>query len=277
MRFRIIILILIVLLIPALAESVTLDNLSGPLVPQHRYLYSLDTFYSYMQERGLHGSASFGLYDSRPDYWTIHNALRFSPLKDTEVEIGEGETFSTTYKRLTYDRMDVLKYVNDYNAGQFHAFDMEARHRQGPYEYYVHAYANRQNPDWHNSAGFTEANFFTYIRTHYEDITAGLRHAQDKWAWDARLRYRNGRIRRVNYYYTGGSTIPRAYEQQLRGHMTPEITFQYHIADGLTVHSGLAYTTPYKYKFTFQQTTHFIGATYKMSRQLFIPLRLVKN
>jgi len=280
MRIRILLLIFIVLLIPASAQSASLDDFAGALVPQHRYLYSLDLSYFHLQERGVHGSASFGEFDSEPDYWTIRNALRFTPLVNTEVRLGLGKTFSQVYQRLTYDTdPSTLDFLNDYRVDQFHEFELDVRHRRGKYEYFLESYGNDQNASWHSAPGSVEGNFFTHIDSHYEDIAAGVRLADEKLALQAKVRYRAGKIRRTNDFFATSPVTRRNYFQELRAHVTPELVFDFQIRDHLKIHSGLAYTTPYKYKFEFQQfnpagTTNFISATYSMSNQIFIPMSL---
>ena len=268
---------LITVLLSTPVHAQTLDHLSGPLIPQGRYLYTVGTGYFHLQERGTHGSASFGEFSSEPDYWSIINHFTFTPLKNTELHFGVVNNFSTESPRYTYNPMNVLVFQNDYRLNQFHEFDIDLRHRRGNTEFYLNSFHNDLDSQWHSAPGFVEGDFFTDIQSHFEDIKIGARQAHEQWDWKGHARYRHGMMRRTNTYYPTTPDTRRNYYQDLRAHVTFGLEGNYRQNDQIEYSSGLIYTLPYKYKFEFQQfnpssTTNFISATYRLSQQFHIPL-----
>ncbi|MDB4303271.1 hypothetical protein N9934_00585 [Desulfosarcina sp.] len=261
-------------------------------------LYTGELRHFRLEERGNHGSNSFDRFDSHPDLRSFSNSLKIAPTSFLEIDIQYNETLPEKYKRSTYNPAGVIAAVQDYRIDHFRDLGINLRARAGSFEMYVGGVERHQKSMWNYATPGNVPIIFSYIESHYENINGGLRylsHAEEQEYTsqlsritkpllnrhqinvEGLLDYKNGKIRRNSPYHSTGR-LDNFY-QTLNPHFTPRIALRYGVRDNLQVEGGLAYITPYKYKYDYRRynadtTTLFFPATYKLTDQFEIPCRV---
>ena len=275
-----------------------LDELYAPLVEKGRvYSRSAFSFFSLIEE-GIHGHMSFAEFESEPDYQTLRETLTFSPLEKWEVRIGYGKDFNADYSRPTYNPSGNISFYNKHDLDFLHHFDFGLRRRFDRSELYVEGYGNKGKSSWNSAPGFVEPDFFTTIRSHYENTKLGWRFisdSEDKAALtdlsyltrsllhqgqlnlESSIEYKRGKVWRHNKFYGTSPATLRNYTHDLQPHFIPNFGLKYGINDKTELISGLTYELPHRFKYEFQQfnpsgTTNFIIANYKVEKKVSVPL-----
>lgn len=281
------------------AFAAELDDLYDPLLPTFNVLYTGEYEHFRLNERGNHGGSSFDRYDSNPDIRTLSNSLKFAPASFLEIELLYNEMLPEHYKRSTYDTTSNLSAVNNYRLDHFRDFGVYLRGRGGPLEVYGGGFVRHQKTSWDYATPGNAPIIYNYIESHYENFNGGVRFLSEHRSGDEKkselsritsrllssrqfnleleLDYKNGKIRRNNPYYAP----VRYYNiyQTLNPHFTPAIKIRYGLRDDLQIESGLSFITPYKFKYDYRRynlagTTLMFPATYELSDQFAVPLRL---
>jgi len=290
------------LLFGSVVYAAGLDDLYTPLLSSGKKLYKSDLDYYEMGEKGQHGSASFGAFDSEPQYFSFRQHLRFSPINLLEIGLGYGMDLPASYNRTTYNPAGSVAFFNQYDLDFIHHMNFDLRRRFSNSEFYIDGYINRQRASWNSAPGLVVPNFFTLIHSHYEDIKTGFRYlssgqnTQDRsnlskvthslleegqFNWEAELGYKRGNLIRDNEFLGTVPPTTRTYRHHLRPHLIPRIGFRYGLDENLEFQSGLSYKPPMRFKFEFKQftpslsTTNFIIANYKVEKEVNLPLKLI--
>ncbi|MFH1782471.1 MAG: hypothetical protein ABH848_02520 [Candidatus Omnitrophota bacterium] len=274
--------------IAAHAYAATLDDLYGPLLEKDTFLYKGEADYFELDEQGYHGHASFNDFTSDPKYHTFKSALAFTPMKDFNVDAGLSRTFYEGYERLVYNVSNELKALYEYNLEYFQGYDIGLRKRFESFELYGAFSGKYQKADWNYAPYPSRSNFFTNIRTHYEDFKLGLRHisgpegraisslerlkgailAKGELAIEAEIEYRQGELIRDSHNHH--------YYHTLNAHAIPRLTARYGLGESLEAEAGISYTTPFAYEYEYRHYT--LGSVcigeYELENNFYFPLGL---
>lgn len=283
--------------LPQLCGAASLDEIYSPLLKKGDLLYETGFDYFRMEEKGRHAAPVYDDFASRPSFYLIQNLLNFTLIDNLEFSLGSREAIPATYGRSIYDNADNLSAIQEYDINYFRDYILGLRLRQEPIEFYLDILEKTQKDDWRAFTYPGPANYFSYIRAHYEDFSAGARYLSKKspeeersglslltrpllalrqLLVEARLRYRKGvlRMNANNYVF---STFTNFY-QRIDQHFSPGFTFGYGLNKALEFEAGVIYTTPFKYHYEYRETvaagTNWLKGAYKIHRQFQIPLSL---
>ncbi|MFH0826994.1 MAG: hypothetical protein V1923_03790 [Candidatus Omnitrophota bacterium] len=291
------VLCLVFIFLPQPCRAANLDDIYGALLKKGNILYETGFDYFRMEEKGRHAAPIYGDFASRPSFWLIENLLDFTLVDDMELSLGSREAIPTTYGRSIYDTAGALSAIQEYDINYFRDYILGIRLRREPVEYYLDIQEKTQKDDWRAFTYPGAANYFSYIRAHYEDFSAGARYLSEKsqeeestslalltrpllalnqLLVEARMRYRKG-VLRMNAYNYVSSTFTNFY-QRLDQHFSPGLTFGYGLQRALELETGLIYTTPFKYHHEYRETvaagTNWLNGAYKINRNFQVPLSL---
>lgn len=278
-------------------SSSNLDDVCGPLIPDGRFIYSSKFEYFGSREKGLHGNASYGRFNSNPYFYSINNSLRFS-IFSADIETGFNEFYPSKYKRLTYASDGSLSEIQRYNIDYYHDFWIKAKKRKDKVEFYLDVLSKRQKTNWMWESLSFDLGYFSYINARYDEFKGGLiylteLHSQDNMAnlskfmgpllvdgqfsLDFGLKYRQGKLTRHTIYNLLNRNIN--FYHNLRPHYSPKIICRYGLRDDLEVEGGIVYTTPLKYKYSYRQfnsdgTSLFVDGNYEIRQSFLLPLQL---
>ncbi|MFC1666330.1 hypothetical protein ACFL0P_00470 [Candidatus Omnitrophota bacterium] len=268
--------------------GVTLDERYGPILEKDTFLYKGEAGYFELDEQGYHGHGSFNDFNSNPKYHTFQSSLEFSPLKTLEVEAGLSRTFPEGYERLVYNTAGALSALYEYNLDYFQEYDLGLRKRCKDFEVYFNFSGKYQKADWNYAPYPSAANFFTCIRTHYEDFKLGLKHvsaskdkelssmekirgpflAKGQANVEIEIGYKQGEVIRDSnshhYYHT------------LNAHAIPKLTVRYGLDEDLEIEGGVFYTTPfvYEYEYNLYSTGEICIGEYELENNFYFPIKL---
>ncbi len=277
--------------------AANLDDIYGLLLKKGDILYETGFDYFRMEEKGRHAAPIYDDFASRPSFWLIENLLHFSLVDDLEFSLGSREAIPTTYGRSIYNTAGALSAIQEYDINYFRDYIFGLRLRHEPIEFYLDILEKTQKDDWRAFTYPGAANYFSYIRAHYEDFLAGARYLSEKsqeeqetslslltrpllalhqLLVEARLRYRKGALRMNAYNYVS-STFTNFY-QRIDQHFSPGFLFGYGLQKVLELETGLIYTTPFKFHHEYRETlaagTNWLKGAYKIDRNFQIPLAL---
>ncbi|MCK5178026.1 MAG: hypothetical protein KAR32_00720 [Candidatus Omnitrophica bacterium] len=281
-------------------HAADLDDIYTPFIAQDKFLYQAEISSFHMTEEGLHGSASFGDFESDPSLLSVYHSLRFSPVSDFEVEAGYGQFLPREYSRLTYDNpTDVLDTAQKYRLDHFQDYFLNLRLRKGLFETYLIIREKRQKAKVDAVLLLNDTSSFDDITSHYEDFKLGIRYLSeektpaeknnyfqitrplledDQINVEAGLGYRNGRVKNTSDIYWLGVLYIREYFHQLRPHFIPEVLLRYGLSDRVEVETGFSYTTPFKYNYEYKQfdpgDSNFITGTYSIKNDITAPFKI---
>ncbi len=291
-------LMLLALVQPFKLYALELDDLYEPLLQKGKFLYKEKIEYFKLREEGTHGNASYDRFSSTPYLYFFDNSIRFSSIID--AELGFKETYPSGYKRLTYNPAGSLSDTQKYNITYFRAFLLKLRARKENSEFYLTAANNGQKSDWNWATAPNEAQYFSYIRSNFQDIEGGIRYlspgkdkgkknnstlskikrpllCKNQLNLESSIIYKKGKVRRNTSYYS----LSRAYNfyHTLMPHASPNITMRWGLKENPELESGLCYTTPLKYKYEYKQynadsSSLFVTGNYKLENSFRFPLRL---
>ena len=281
-------------------DAANLDELYRVFLKKDSYLYNAEIRYFRVEEAGSRGDPVYDKFESTPYFYSLNNFLKFSPLSCLELTLGFHNIFPAKYKRLTYNLAGDLAVSQGYKLDYFRDYALSLRMRKEPIEIYLDFLEKRQKNNWDSANLPASPNYFSYIRTHYEDAKLGLRYlsvnniAQEKSNLsklkrpllgnnqinlEAELGYKNGKLRRnANYYYAPWSYFMNFYHT-LKYHFIPGFRMRYGLTRNLEAEGGLYYTTPFRYEFRYKEywstgTTFFANGNYKLENNFRIPLKL---
>jgi hypothetical protein len=286
----------------SLAQAASLNQLYGYLLEKDDFLLMQGADYYQLLEDSHHASPLYDKFNSKIEIVFLDTSFKFSPLKDTEILFGVRQAYPVDYSRSTYRPDDTLGVMLNYELENFRDFSFQLRRRQGPFEPYLSVSEKRQKTNW-NSSDLNLSplpNYFAYIRTHYEDLSLGLRYLSDSKSkerqesnfsllrrplltakqlnLDARFRYRSARLRRnVDIYPAPGFIYLAEYYQRLESQYTPGVRLGYGLNDTLELTSGLEFSLPYKYRFFYRvdaATVTMIKGIYTLREEVNMPLQL---
>ena len=277
-----------------------LDEVYGPLVKKGSVLYAGKVNFFVLDEEGTHGSSTEDKFEAAPCLPSFGNLLKFSPLDSLELALGLDQDFPAKYKRFTYNNSGGLASIQKYEIDYFMDFILGLRIRRGPTEAYLDISEKRQKTNWGYGDYPAPANYFSYIRAHYEDFKLGLRFlseektpqeqsnlsklseallSDNQMNLEAELGYKKGKLRRTtDYYHSAGLYIYNFYHV-LKPHFIPKIAIRYGLNKDLEVGTGLFYTTPFKYEYEYKRydpggTSRLIFGAYKLKNNFYVPLSL---
>jgi len=228
------------------SHAANLDDIYGTLLKKGDILYETGFDYFRMEEKGQHPVHLYGDFASRPSFWLIENLLHFALVDDFEFSLGSREAIPTTYGRSIYDPAGDLDTIQEYDINYFRDYILGVRLRREPLEYYLDILEKTQKDDWRAFTYPGSANYFSYIRSHYEDFSVGARYLSQKGQEEeesglsllirpllalrqllveANLRYRKSSLRMNAYNYVS-STFTNFY-QRIDQHFSPGLTFGY--------------------------------------------------
>ncbi|MDP2943850.1 MAG: hypothetical protein Q8N49_01045 [Candidatus Omnitrophota bacterium] len=275
-----------------------LNDLYQQLVKKNAFLYEGELSYFDMREEGIHGHVNYENFDSQPHIYSFDNLLTFSPLECLELALGFNQAFFGKYKRSTYSAAGTLAVVQRYDLEYFRDYILHLRLRYEPAEFYLDILEKNQKDNWKAEPYPAALDYFTYMRSHYEDFKTGIRYLRASSGGEeesnlsklkrplldhtqlnieAELGYKKGVLRRNVYYYSGGLTFLNFYHQ-LTGQLIPKLNLRYGLSKDLEMESGLSYITPFKYKFEYKTATaiakSLLQGTYRLDNSIQFPLRL---
>jgi len=277
--------------------SADLDDIYKPLIKKNRVLYKGEFDYFQLEEDGIHGSALYDEFYSTPRIFTFANALRFALFPFIDVTLGLNEALPSSYKRFTYDPGDVLASVQRYQIDSFEDYNVDVRMRGKPIELRVAFSEKRQKADWRwGPDPNMPPTYFSYIRTHYEELDAEARYlsdpesSKDKSALsqidrplmdkdqvnlEAGLGYRAGELNRNSPYYIFNRYYN--FRHSLKPHLIPKVVIRYGACEDLELEGGLVYTTPIVYEYDYKQffsngTNSITSGVYTIDNNFYAPL-----
>lgn len=279
--------------------SAEMDDLYKPLLNKSRLLYEGNFYYFELEEDGMHGNNAYDKFDSAPYIYSFGNSLRFSPLSSLDIGLGFKQFFPASYRRLTYSPSGSLASDQEYELDYFQDCLLDFRIRKKSAEIYFNALEKRQQSNWNWATHPDPANYFSYIKAHYEDFTSGVRYlsegdgnyqlsnlskikrpllSNDQINVEAQLQYKTGTLRRVTDYDISG-IYNYSFFHRLKPHFTPEIKLRYGLDKNLELGSGFSYTTPFKYRYEYtvynpDSTYSYIIGQYKLKHNFYIPIIL---
>lgn len=268
-----------------------------PLLEKNSILYSGKWHYFSLSERGEHGNPAYGHFDASPRFSSLENLITYAPFSYLELNVGYEETLPSDYKISIYNPQGNVAEEQSYNINYFRDYYVGLRARSQTVELFADFLEKNQKARWNWSTMPNKPHYYSYIRSHYEDIRGGVRFLsksdeevadvshlsqfitpllkQNQINVEGELEYRNGNIRRNSYYDTF-SRFDNFYHT-LRPHVTPKITLRYGIHDEIELESGVAYTTPFKYAFTHHKpdgASLFTTGTYQLKDSWYIPFKM---
>ncbi len=276
--------------------ALSLEDVYGPLLSDDSFLYSSKLEYFGLREEGGHGNASFDRFNSNPYFYSIDTSLRFL-IFSTDIAAGFKESYPSKYKRLTYKSTGELSEIQRYNIDYFRDFWINTKIRKDKLEFYLNILGKRQKSNWMWENLSFDLGYFSYINAHYEQFKGGLIYvtesdsraaavnlskltspllSNNQFSFEAALEYRQGKLTRHTIYHLINRNIN--FYHNLRPHYTPSITCRYGLSDNFELESGIAYTTPLKYKYLYRQfnsdnTSLFVDGNYKIGNSLSVPLQ----
>lgn len=291
----------VLLWMPAPAECATLAEIYGTMIQEGDLLFSEEVSFFGLNEESQHGLADYDEVYARAGFTRFDTSARFSLGKDAEMVIGLTQACPAGYTREVYNPSGRFSVEQDYNIDNLWDYFLYLRARKGAFEPYIRVMEKTQKTDWHSSNYPGAPDYYAYIRSHYEDISAGLRYlwgAQEGAAavsalsildrplldagqvsLDALLQYRNGTVRRNSYYYFNSllSTDYNMYHR-LDDQVTPAAHIGLGIGDTMEFASGLSFSFPYKYFYEYRRRSSAgrltLKSSYKTDRDFAVPLRL---
>jgi hypothetical protein len=192
--------------------------------------------------------------------------------------------------------------MQNYELEYLRDFIFQMRLNQGSFQPYISILEKRQKADWDAVLLSPPANYYsTRILTHYEDFCLGLRYLSGQesqesvesglsllrlpllnakqFVMDTRISYQKAALRRNSRFYFDPWFLYDSFYQRLGSRYTPEINLGYGLTDNLELTSGLAFSFPYKYRYSYQR--YFLGnlfngvrGRYLFKRSFDIPLQL---
>jgi hypothetical protein len=288
-------LFLIFLFQPCLAAS--LNEIYGSFLKKGDVLYETGFDYFRMEEKGRHAAPIYDDFNSRPSFYLLRNLLNFALIDNLEFTLGSREAVPTTYGRSIYDTAHNLSVIQEYDINYLRDYILGVRLRQGPMEFYLDILQNSQKDDWRAFSYPGAANYFSYIRAHYEDFSAGAKYlskeneeekssnlslltrplvALRQVLTNVKLSYRKAAMRMNAYNYVS-STFTNYY-RRLTPHLSPSLLLNYGFSKAWELETGLIYTSPFKHKYEYRETVavgaDLLEGAYKINRNFQIPLTL---
>ena len=284
-----------------LVHAADLDDIYTPFIAQDKFLYQAEIYNFDMSEEGIHGSSSFGDFESDPSLLSVSNSLRFSPVSGFEVEAGYGQFLPREYSRLIYDNPTaVLDIEQEYTLNHFQDYFLNLRLRKGLFETYLTVQEKRQKAKADAVLFLNDMISFDDITSHYEDFKLGVRYlskeetplernsyfqitrpllAERQINMEAGVGFRNGRVKNISDICYGNIPYLHEYFHQLRPHFIPEVLLRYGLSDRFEIESGFSYTTPFKYNYEFRQFNasypNSITGTYEIENDFKTPLKFI--
>jgi hypothetical protein len=282
------------------ARAATLSELYGYLLEKDDFLLTQQVDFYRFVENSHHASFKYDRVESRLELFSSDTALKFSHLKNLEMNFAFTQALPMQYSRSTREPGGDLSVAQDYALGYLRDYVFQVRLRQGSFEPYVSLLEKRQKASWSSSLHPAPPNYFAYILTYYEDFCLGLRYlsqssaeggeasdlsllstpllAEDQLSLDAGLRYRKAHLRRNAYIYPGlGLTYLDNYYHQLEAQYTPQVNISYGPADNIEFAGGLAFSFPYKYRYEYRPflsaLINSVDATFELENNLAIPVQ----
>ncbi|MBP7216471.1 MAG: hypothetical protein KBA46_04215 [Candidatus Omnitrophica bacterium] len=291
----------IVLSISLCLASAQADGLSDfyqPLLNKGILWEEAFSFFS-IDEYGLHGSAAYNEFDSKATYSLLNTQLTFPILNNLEVTVGLNHSLPAQFKRNTYTTGGNLSTVQRYKIDFFREYALAARLRNEPFEFFISILEKNQKTNWTSLLYPADPSYFSYIRAHYEDFTAGMRFltsSQDMQSPSAlssytqplvnpqqaliltQLEYRKGVVRRNTPYYGGANFLYINFYHRLKEHVTPTIEARFGLLRQLELESGISFTSPFEYTYEYKDEditgiTQLYGE-YSIDNNFNIPLKL---
>ena len=277
------------------ACAANLDDIYKPLLQKNRFLLESEASYYRMNEIGNHGSATYGEFKSTPDYMDLQNTLSFSITDSLNIKAGFGALLPAEYTRTTYNAAGGND-IQRYKVQHMYDFSAGARARLGQVDFFSEVLARRQRSTWDYAPYPNPTCFFTMIKSHSEDVRAGLRFiTEDEPLFiesnlskikrpllrekqvnlETNVTYRSGEALRGSEFFFAGVTRYN-YFHDIKAHYEPELIVRYGIRDNLEAETGISYQTPLIYhlnadRFNPAGTTVFTDGIYKVEHKARIP------
>ncbi|MCX5703765.1 MAG: hypothetical protein NT066_04660 [Candidatus Omnitrophica bacterium] len=297
-KMRLSLIIGLMLLIFSHLQAADLSGRYHPIL-QNGILWEERFSYLDIDENGLHGSPLYNEFNSHLHYPSLDSKLRFFVAERAEFEVDLDHSLPTQFKRFTFSPQGALSVVQRYKINYFRDYSFGMRLRKNPFEIAASFLETSQKTDWTSAPYPGDADYFSYIRAHFEDFTIGARYLTlekekeelsglsnftqplldaQQVNIETQLEYRNGVMRRNTPYYGGASFVYLNYYHHLEPHYTPRLIARYGLRDNLEVESGISYTSPFNYSFEFKQQAAAgvsrLYAEYKIDNNFQFPLRL---
>ena len=117
--------------VPGAAGAAGLDDLYGSLVPAGKMLFVSRASVYRMHETGIHGSTSFGGFESQPDLYSLTNGVVLPLVPGSELALSLGHDLPSRYDRSTKNNSDVVSALQRYHLVQGQEADISGRLRRG--------------------------------------------------------------------------------------------------------------------------------------------------
>lgn len=275
-----------------------LDNLYQTILEKDRFLCSGNFYYFELKEKGIHGSDNYDKFDSTPYIYSFENLLKFSPLSSSNITFGFNEMFPVSYTRLTYNPLGSLDSIQKYELDYFQDYTINFQFRKNPIDIYMDMLEKRQQSNWNWASNPDPPNYFSYIKSHYENFKVGGRYlskcnepcqsklskitrpliCEDQINIETELEYKTGALRRTTDYTLSG-IYNYNFFHRLKPHLISKLILRYGLNENLELESGLSYTTPFKYRYEYtsynpDNTYSYIIGQYKLKHNFYLPFVL---
>ncbi|NTV29247.1 MAG: hypothetical protein HGA80_04110 [Candidatus Omnitrophica bacterium] len=282
-------------------SAATLDDFYGPLMPSGKMLYKSEADVYAMQERGIHGSASFSGFVSEPQTYSVRNGLTVPLWSGSELSVGLQNELPARYDRATKNNAGVVSSYQRYHLDLGQQLDLAGRYRRGSDEFTLGVFMKRGESDWlYGPTRESQPSIINYFDSAYEEAGVSWRHLSeadsgdtaaspaffDRPLLDSRqlnieggLTVCNGRVTRHRQYYHPTASQAQQYLFRTETHAFPKVTVRYGITPDVEAGIGFGFKTPFKYKYYYELynqsgTRQFISGTYSYDRWLELPLTL---
>lgn len=299
------------LLFPALFFSIlccpplhgaNLDDLYKPLLRKKRFLYEGKARSYFKKENGVHGRGTFGKFDASPWFFKSENVLKFAPFDFLNIGLIMDETLPAKYERTTHDLSGTIATRQEYRLNYFRTYGAILRARLEPVEFYFEYKKNWQKSRTTSTPEPNPMNFFTYTKASFEEAKVEMRYISPSGASkrpksnlskikrplldknqvsiESGVVYRRGSLgMRTQFMVLPAGNFNIRHFQRLMAHFEPQVILKFGLLNNLEVESGLAYTTPFQYKYEFKQfnppgTSLLLTGKYRWEDNFYIPVAL---
>lgn len=279
-----------------------LDDLYKPLLRKKRFLYEGKARSYFKKENGIHGRGTFGKFDASPWFFKSENVLQFAPLDFLNIGLIMDETFPAKYERTTHDLGGTIATRQEYRLNYFRTYGAILRARMEPVEFYFYYKKNWQRSRTTSTPEPSPMNFFTYTKASFDEAKAEMRYIspsgssegpksnlskikqplleKNQVSMRGGVGYRSGSLgMRTEFMILPAGNFRIRHFQRLMAHFEPQFVLKFGLLDNLELESGLAYTTPFQYRYEFKQfspagTSLLITGKYRWEDNFYIPTAL---
>lgn len=285
---------------PGLSGAAGLEDLYGDLVPAGKMLFVSKGSAYLMHETGIHGSASFGGFESQPDTYSITNGVVLPLVPGSELAVSLGNDLPSRYDRSTKNNSDVVSALQRYHLVQGQEVDISGRLRRGRVEWAARAVLKHQETDWNYATGLdTEPIYFNYFESAYQDFGLEIRYLspedvprrsggislldrplleKGQFALEGTVAAQGGRLTRdADFYLANKQDIHYSFRTDLRP--APGLLWRYGLTPSAEAGIGLACKLPFRYQYFYELykasgKTQFLNGVFSYDRWLEVPVAL---